>query len=69
MPDPLAPPGAMPAPGLAAEYDYRVRIRTETGLPAMHQTRSPAWVTEALTGRVTLPGPVLVTAGVPITSS
>ncbi|WP_433369652.1 alpha-galactosidase [Streptosporangium sp. CA-115845] len=58
--------GRVPFPGLTAEYDYQIRIRIEAGLTAMHQTQAPAWVTEAFTGWVTLPGPILVTAGLPM---
>ncbi|WP_328917376.1 MULTISPECIES: alpha-galactosidase [unclassified Streptomyces] len=58
--------GRIPLPGLAAEARYRVRVRTDLGLPALHQSAGPAWLTEAIDGWVTLPGAVLTVAGVPM---
>ncbi|AWS47557.1 alpha-galactosidase [Streptosporangium sp. 'caverna'] len=58
--------GRVPIPGLATTYDYQVRIRTDVGVPATRQTRDPAWIAEALTGWVTLPGSILTTTGVPM---
>jgi alpha-galactosidase len=53
-------------PGLAADARYRVRVRTDLGLPSFHQTGGPAWLTEAMQDWVTLPGAVLTVAGVPM---
>ena len=58
--------GRVRLPGLAADASYRVRVRTDLGLPSFHQTSGPAWLTEALAGWVTLPGAVLAVAGVPM---
>jgi alpha-galactosidase len=58
--------GRVPLPGLAADGRYRVRVRTDLGVPSLHQTAGPAWLTEALAGWVELPGAVLAVAGVPM---
>lgn len=58
--------GRVRLPGLAAEAHYRVRIRTELGLPSFHQTSGPAWLSAALDGWLTLPGAVLAVAGLPL---
>ncbi|MEW1863976.1 alpha-galactosidase [Streptomyces sp. NPDC088194] len=58
--------GRVPLPGLAADGSYQVRVRTELGLPSLHQTSGPAWLTEALTDWVRMPGAVLAQAGVPM---
>jgi alpha-galactosidase len=58
--------GRVQLPGLAADGSYEVRVRTELGLPSLHQTGGPAWLTEALAGWVRLPGAVLAEAGVPL---
>ncbi|MEU4095805.1 alpha-galactosidase [Streptomyces sp. NPDC026673] len=63
---PEGQPGRVPFPGLEPGLRYRVRVRTELGLPSFHQTSGPAWLTEAIDGRLTLPGMVLATAGVPM---
>jgi alpha-galactosidase len=69
---PAATPGLVRLPGLAADRAYRVRVRTEVGLPATVQTAPPAWweaatgegleVSGALLGGVGLPMPVLAPA-------
>ncbi|GAA3825445.1 alpha-galactosidase [Streptomyces chiangmaiensis] len=58
--------GRVPLPGLASEATYQVRARTELGLPSLHQTAGPAWLTLALDGWLTLPGAVLAVTGVPM---
>ncbi|MGW3243865.1 alpha-galactosidase [Streptomyces sp. NPDC001070] len=58
--------GRVRLPGLAPGLRYRVRVRTEIGLPSFHQTSGPAWLTEAIDGWVALPGAVLTSAGVPM---
>ncbi|HEY5834456.1 alpha-galactosidase [Streptomyces sp.] len=58
--------GRVRLPGLAAEGTYRVRVRTELGLPSFHQNGGPAWFAAAVDGWVTLPGTVLAVAGVPM---
>ena len=58
--------GRVRLPGLAADARYRVRVRTELGLPAFHHSSGPPWLTAALEEWVTLPGVVLAVAGVPM---
>ncbi|MEV8565900.1 alpha-galactosidase [Streptomyces sp. NPDC051322] len=58
--------GRVQLPGLPTRGGYRVRVRTEAGLPALHQTSGPAWFTAALDGWVPLPGSVLGGAGLPL---
>ncbi|GHK03847.1 alpha-galactosidase [Streptomyces sp. Y2F8-2] len=58
--------GRVQLPGLAPEATYRVRVRTELGLPSFHQTSGPAWLTTALDDWLALPGPVLTVAGLPM---
>jgi alpha-galactosidase len=58
--------GRVRLPGLAADARYRVRVRTDLGLPAFHQTSGPSWLTAALADWVSLPGAVLAVAGVPM---
>jgi alpha-galactosidase len=58
--------GRVQLPGLAAEGTYRIRVRTEPGLPSFHQVSGPAWLSAALDGRLTLPGSVLSVAGLPM---
>jgi alpha-galactosidase len=53
-------------PGLAADLEYRVRIRGDAGYPSMHQTAAPAWLSQALDGWVGIPGAVLTVAGLPM---
>jgi alpha-galactosidase len=59
-------PGRIPIPGLSAELTYRLRIRSELGLPSYHQISPPAWVTEAGAAGITLPGAVLTVSGLPM---
>ncbi|MFD8075961.1 alpha-galactosidase [Streptomyces sp. NPDC059718] len=58
--------GRVPLPGLAPALRYRVRVRTDMGLPSFHQTSGPAWLTEAIDDRLTLPGTLLTAAGLPM---
>ncbi|MBY8879005.1 alpha-galactosidase [Actinacidiphila acidipaludis] len=58
--------GRVRLPGLAADARYEVRVRTDLGLPSLHQTGGPAWLTRALEGWVALPGAVLAEAGLPL---
>jgi alpha-galactosidase len=58
--------GRVPIPGIAADLDYRLRIRTEIGEPSWHHQAPAAWVAEALTGWITVPGIVLTAAGLPM---
>jgi alpha-galactosidase len=58
--------GRIPLPGLTPDAAYRVRLRTELGLPSFHQTTGPAWTRRALDGWVDLPGTVLTLAGLPM---
>ena len=51
---------------MAADGHYRVRVRTDLGMPSLHQTAGPAWLTAALADWVALPGAVLAVAGVPM---
>ena len=58
--------GRVRLPGLVPDARYRVRVRTDLGLPQFHQTSGPVWFTEALADWVALPGAVLAVAGVPM---
>ncbi|MGO1054816.1 alpha-galactosidase [Crossiella sp. CA198] len=58
--------GRVRFPGLDATADYRVRIRTELGLPTGRQVAAPGWITDAQRDWVRLPGAILTTAGVPL---
>jgi alpha-galactosidase len=58
--------GRIQLPGLDPRARYRVRIRTEAGLPSLHQVAGPAWFTAALDDWVPLPGAVLTGAGLPM---
>ncbi|MFJ5102139.1 alpha-galactosidase [Streptomyces sp. NPDC088554] len=58
--------GRVRLPGLDPRSRHRVRIRTEAGLPSLHQVAGPAWFTAALEGWVELPGTVLTGAGIPM---
>ncbi|WHT22333.1 alpha-galactosidase [Crossiella sp. CA-258035] len=60
--------GRVRFPGLDPAAGYRVRVRTELGLPSTRQVTPPAWVAEAVRDWVRLPGAVLATAGVPLPS-
>jgi alpha-galactosidase len=53
-------------PGLDGAGRYRLRVRTELGLPSLHQTGGPAWLERAVSGWIDLPGAVLATAGLPM---
>jgi alpha-galactosidase len=58
--------GRIRLPGLDAGTAYQVRIRTDMGLPAFHQTTSPPWLTRALEDWLPLPGALLTRAGLPM---
>ncbi|MGH3417195.1 MAG: alpha-galactosidase, partial [Actinocrinis sp.] len=58
--------GRLPISGLSPDQNYRLRIRTEIGVPAWHHRAPPAWVTEALSGWITIPGAILTGSGLPM---
>jgi alpha-galactosidase len=58
--------GRVRLPGLDAQRSYRLRIRPDLGLPATHEVAPPAWLNAATQDWLTLPGAVLVTAGLPM---
>jgi alpha-galactosidase len=58
--------GRVRLPGLDGAGRYRLRVRTELGLPSLHQTGGPAWLERAVSGWIDLPGAVLATAGLPM---
>lgn len=58
--------GRVPLPGLDPEAAYRVRVRTELGLPSFHEVAEPAWFSAALDDGLSLPGSVLTLAGLPL---
>ncbi|WP_326568689.1 alpha-galactosidase [Amycolatopsis rhabdoformis] len=59
-------PGRVRLPGLDASRTYRVRVRTEVGLPSLREVAAPEWFTRALAGPLELPGVVLASAGLPM---
>ncbi|MFF3254341.1 alpha-galactosidase [Actinacidiphila glaucinigra] len=63
---PEGQPGRVPLPGLDPARRYRVRVRTDVGLPSFHHRSGPAWLTEAIDDRLTLPGALLTAAGLPM---
>ncbi|MEV6010577.1 alpha-galactosidase [Streptomyces sp. NPDC051976] len=58
--------GRIRLPGLDSCVSYRVRIRTELGLPSAHQTAGPAWTARAADDWLPLPGALLAGAGLPM---
>ncbi|WHX17214.1 alpha-galactosidase [Streptomyces malaysiensis subsp. malaysiensis] len=58
--------GRTPLPGLRPDARYRLRVRTDLGLPSFQQAAPPPWLTAAVEGWLTLPGAVLATAGLPM---
>jgi alpha-galactosidase len=58
--------GRVCLPGLDPQADYRVSVRHEIGLPALHQGSGPDWFDEALSDGIDLPGIVLAETGVPL---
>jgi len=58
--------GRVRLPGLDPTASYRVTVRDEIGLPALHQGGGPAWFDEALANGIELPGAVLAVTGVPL---
>jgi len=63
---PEAESGRIPIPGLSPDRDYRVRIRTELGIPSWYDHTPPAWVGEAMAGWIVVPGTILTAAGLPM---
>ena len=58
--------GRVRFPGIDVAATYRVTVRDEIGLPALHQASGPAWFDEALANGIELPGAVLAVTGVPL---
>lgn len=58
--------GRIPIPGLAADLDYQLRIRTELGTPTWHHKAPPPWVTQAMSDWIPVPGAVLTSSGLPM---
>lgn len=58
--------GRTALPGLRPDARYRLRVRTELGLPSFHQVAAPPWLTAAQEDWLTLPGSVLATTGLPM---
>ncbi|MER6117614.1 alpha-galactosidase [Streptomyces sp. NPDC001743] len=58
--------GRVRLPGLTPGRPYRVRVRTEAGLPSLHQVTAPAWYRAAVEGWAPMPGTVLTRAGLPM---
>jgi alpha-galactosidase len=58
--------GRIPIPGLSADLDYKLRIRTEIGAPTWHQEAPPPWVTAAMADWITVPGSILTISGLPM---
>jgi alpha-galactosidase len=56
-------PGVVPLPGLDAGRRYRVRVRSEAGLPAVIQVQPPAWWDAALDGGIVVGGAALGEVG------
>lgn len=59
-------PGLVPLPGLDPHRRYRVRVRSEAGLPATVQTRAPAWFRAASAEGLEVSGALLGVAGLPM---
>ena len=58
--------GRVPLPGLDRSREYRVRIRTELGMPSAHEIAAPGWVDAAVLDQLVVPGSVLVECGLPM---
>jgi alpha-galactosidase len=58
--------GRVPLPGLDESREYRVRIRTELGMPSAHEIAAPGWVDAAVLDQLIVPGSVLVECGLPM---
>ena len=56
-------PGTVPLPGLDPDRRYRVRVRSEAGLPATVQSAPPAWWGEAVGDGVVASGAALGRVG------
>ena len=56
-------PGVVPLPGLDAGRRYRVRVRSEAGLPAVIQVHPPAWWDAALGDGIVVSGAALGEVG------
>ncbi|PCE14867.1 alpha-galactosidase [Microbacterium sp. SZ1] len=63
---PAGQSGRVRLPGLDVDAHYAVRIREDLGAASRHQGDDPAWVAEAVTHAVRLPGSVLAGAGIPL---
>ncbi|MEV6900977.1 alpha-galactosidase [Amycolatopsis sp. NPDC051372] len=63
---PAGQPGRVRLPGLDPSRLYRVRVRTEAGLPSLREVAAPEWFTRAVDGPLELPGAVLAAAGLPM---
>lgn len=60
---PAVAPGLLPLPGLDPARAYRVRVRSEAGIPATVQTRAPQWWDIALSEGLVVSGAVLESVG------
>lgn len=58
--------GRIRFPGLEASASYTVTIREDLGAASRHQGDDPAWVADAVRGPLTIPGSVIVGAGLPL---
>jgi alpha-galactosidase len=58
--------GRVPLPGLDESREYRVRIRTELGMPSAHEIAAPGWVDAAVLDQLIVPGSVLAECGLPM---
>ncbi|HET9020599.1 MAG TPA: alpha-galactosidase [Ornithinibacter sp.] len=56
-------PGTVPLPGLDPERTYRLRVRTEAGLPATVQAAPPAWWERACADGIIVSGAALGSVG------
>ncbi|MFB4348329.1 alpha-galactosidase [Microbacterium sp. CR_7] len=63
---PAGQSGRVRLPGLDRDAHYTVRIREDLGAASRHQGDDPAWVADAVTHPVRLPGSVLAVAGIPL---
>ncbi|MCS5497758.1 alpha-galactosidase [Cnuibacter physcomitrellae] len=63
---PAGQSGRVRLPGIDRDATYRVCVRDELGMPALHQGEGPAWFDIARSGGIELPGVVLAEAGVPM---
>jgi len=59
-------PGLLPLPGLDPARRYRVRVRSEAGLPETVQNRAPAWFQQACGEGIDVSGALLDAVGLPL---